>query len=556
MAQGSYNPRNSNLNYDGAASQNRGFYNKILRKASSFGMDFTDIARNQNSIGINEDPQMVGGGMYDFMSSRAVQEIMSKKSIAALDMSIGEKLRILREYSIKDEIRDMIVTVADEAIVYDEGKKFCKPSQLPSRYSKDIVDKYTEAFNKIYYAHRFNDGITAWNYFKKFLIDGYLAFEIIYDSKGKNVIGFAPIQPDSIVPGFEETTQTTIWIQYPDNPQVRRILLDSQIIYISYNYGDDFGMTSYLEGLIRPYNQLKLIEQAMIMYNLIHARVYQKYTIPVADMPEKKAKQEVAKLIANYSESLTFNDEDGSVTENGQKQLNYNKQIWFPEGTNGKPDMELISPEGHKLTENDMLTWFYNALKRASKIPFSRFDKDNGGGNVFSDASEMTRDENMFSNFISRLRMVFKEIITKPLKIQMYLEFPELADDLEFINSLGVDFNSNELFEEWKRINNDSKRVSELNELLSIEYQGDPNRPTYFHPEYLIRKKLKLTEEEIAENESYWAKQPERAGEPTEGGGGGEDEFGGLDAGGEDIGGGGEEPPTAEADTATEDFEI
>ena len=57
----------------------------------------------------------------------------------------------------------------------------------------------------------------------------------------------------------------------------------------------------------------------------------------------------------------------------------------------GTPNMELVSPEGHNSNESDILTWFYNALKRASKIPFQRFEKENGGGNIFTDAAEMTR---------------------------------------------------------------------------------------------------------------------------------------------------------------------
>jgi hypothetical protein len=73
--------------------------------------------------------------------------------------------------------------------------------------------------------------------------------------------------------------------------------------------------------------------------------------------------------------------------------------------------MELVSPEGHNLNESDMLTWFYNSLKRASRIPFQRFERENGGGNMFSDASEMTRDEVKFGNFVNRLRANFRGII-------------------------------------------------------------------------------------------------------------------------------------------------
>ena len=165
--------------------------------------------------------------------------------------------------------------------------------------------------------------------------------------------------------------------------------------------------------------------------------------------------------------------------------------------------MELVSPEGHNLNESDMLTWFFNALKRATKIPFSRFEKENGGGNVFQDASEMTRDEIKFSNFINRIRSNFKELIIKPLKLQMCMEFPELKDDEIFLNQVDINFNSNQIFEEWKKLANMEKRAQILSTLLGIQTADE--KP-YFHIEYLIDKVMKLTPEEKEENKAYWIK--------------------------------------------------
>ena len=210
------------------------------------------------------------------------------------------------------------------------------------------------------------------------------------------------------------------------------------------------------------------------------------------------------------------------MTINGAKHLPYNKQIWFPEGDAGTPAMELVSPEGHNLNENDMLTWFYNALKRASKIPFQRFDKENGGGNLFSDASEMTRDEIKFYNFISRLRANFKEIIVKPLKLQMLIEFPELKDDEIIMNQMDISFNSNQVFEEWKKLNNLSKKAEIFGTLVGIMNGDKP----YFHVEYLIDNVFKLTAEEKSENQKYFTKDaaaaaagaaPGAEGAPAEG---------------------------------------
>jgi hypothetical protein len=90
-------------------------------------------------IGINEDPYAAkGNSMYDFFSQRAVASILNRKSIPYLDKAYGDKRRILREYSIKDEIRDLS-TIADECIVYNDDSDFCTPKALPNKYYKKYM---------------------------------------------------------------------------------------------------------------------------------------------------------------------------------------------------------------------------------------------------------------------------------------------------------------------------------------------------------------------------------------------------------------------------------
>ena len=165
--------------------------------------------------------------------------------------------------------------------------------------------------------------------------------------------------------------------------------------------------------------------------------------------------------------------------------------------------MEIVKQDGHDLNDETMLSWFYKALKRASKIPLQRFESDNGGGNLFSDASEMTRDEIKFHNLIRRLRANFKEIIVKPLKLQLLIEFPELKDDDIFKNQIDISFYSNQLFEEWKKINNLAKKAEIVSTLLSINRTED--KP-YFHIEWIMDNVFKLSVEDKTENERYWAK--------------------------------------------------
>lgn len=532
--------------------ENKGLFSRILRNLSSYGMNFDDmIVRNQVGIGINEDPYAAkGNSMYDFFSSRAVASVLNRKSIPYLDKAYADKRRILREYSVKDEIRDFISTIADECIVYNDEKDFCSPTALPTSYSQEVQEKYQEYFEKIYNKFGFADNITAWNMMKDFLIDGYLALEIIYDDKKKNIIGFNRIRPETVVPAYEPAIGH-LWIQFPEDPQLRRIFLDSQLVYISYSTQNEFSETSYIEGLIKPYNQLKILQQTRIMFNIINATVYQKFTIPIKGMSRQRAEEQIGQLIHDYSEEVEWDESLGTMTINGSKHLPYNKQVWFPEGDGGTPNMELVSPQGHNLNDDSMLDWFFKALKRASKIPMSRFEGENGGGNLITDAGEMTRDEIKFHNFISRLRANFKELIVKPLRLQMLIEFPELTEDEFFTNGVDITFFSNQVFEEWKKLNNLEKKAGIVGTMLGVMNGEKP----YFHIEWIMDNIFKLTPEEKAENQKYWDKDAMNAaanatgepGMPSEGGGGGGmPEMGGEAPEGGGMPEGGEAPAPAQ----------
>ena len=549
----SYNPlNNQNQNQTNISSsvENKGLFNRLLRNLSNFGMQYDDmILRNTVGVGINEDPySQKNNSMYDFFSQKAVASVLNKKSIPYLDRSYADKRRILREYSIKDEIRDFISSVADEAIIYGTDKDFCSPEPLSNDYPQDVRDKYQEYFEVIYNKFGFNDNITAWNMMRDYLIDGYVAIEIVWDDKKKNIIYFNRLRPETLVPAYEPAIGN-LWIQFPEDPQLRRIFLDSQIVFISYSTQNDFAETSYVEGLIKPYNQLKILEQTKIMFNIINATIYQKFTIPIKGLPRQRAEEQIGQLIADYSEEIEWDDSLGTVTINGKKHLPYNKQIWFPEGDAGTPAMELVSPEGHNLNEDNMLTWFFNVLKRASKIPFQRFDKESGGGTVFDDAASMTRDEVKFNNFVNRLRANYKELIVKPLRLQMCMEFPELKDDEIFLNQVDIIFVSNQLFEEWKQLGNLEKRSGILGTLLGIQTaDGKP----YFHIDYLIDKIMKLSQEEKEENKAYWIKAAQGGGAAAGGEGGAEGgaEAGGMEAGG--MEGGAQAAPEGGAQAAPE----
>jgi len=544
MASYNYNSNREGqgMGFVNSAVENKGLFSRILRNLSNYGMNYDDmIVRNQVGIGINEDPYAAkGNSMYDFFSQRAVASVLSRKSIPYLDKAYADKRRILREYSIKDEIRDMVSMVADECIVYNDDRDFCSPRPISNEYSQEIQDKYQEYFEKIYSKYGFSDSITAWNMMKDFLIDGFVAVEIIYDDKKKNIIGFNRIRPETIGPAYEPNVGH-LWIQFPEDPQLRRIFLDSQIVFVSYSTQNDYSETSYVEGLIKPYNQLKILEQTRIMFNVINATIYQEFKVPIKGLSRQRAEEQIGQLIHDYSEEVEWDDTLGTLTLNGSKHLPYNKQIWFPEGDAGSPSMELKSPQGHDLNEESMLKWFHQALKRASKIPIQRFETEGGGGTFIADTAGLTNDEVKFHNFISRLRANFKELIVKPLKLQMLIEFPELKEDEMIMNQMDIVFYSNQIFEEWKKIANLAKRAEAITTLTGIMNGEKP----YFHIEWIMDNVFKLTPEEKAENQKYWAKEAGGAGAAAAAGGaeGGAPAQGGAQMGGEAPAQGGGEAP-------------
>ena len=540
-----YNQPNSMYEF-GKGNVGRSFGNKLLRRLSNFGMDDQEmVVKNSQAVGAFQDTTTLlyepGTNMYDLFTKKVISKILEKKSIAYLDRRYLDKRKILHQYAIKEEIKDYVTRIAEEAINYDDDNYFCSISDIPDTYDQSVRVKFQENFRRIYNAFNFNDGLTAWNYMKNFLIDGFLAFEIVYDDNQKNIIDLNLLDPLTLIVAAEPGTGTVVWIQNPDIPQLRRVLLDANIIYISYSNNLDYDETSYVEGLIKPYNQLKLLEFTKLMYNLNQASIYKKFVIPVNGLTRQQAEQQIAQLMSEYHEDIEWDDRTGVPYINGSTKIPHSKDYWFPTSELGTPEMEIIQPQQADLNEDTVLQWFYKGLKRASKMPFSRLDEDQGGGNFYDDTASITMDEIRFKNFVNRLRTLFKEILVKPLKIQQVLDFPELESDRVFDSYIKLKFNSNDLFEEWKYLNNLSKRA-EIASTLSSNLQDSEGKP-YLSIEWIVRNIMKFTDKDIESNNKF-KMMSGQAGQGAGGGGG--DMGGGMDMGGEagaaQAAGGGAQP--------------
>jgi hypothetical protein len=153
------------------------------------------------------------------------------------------------------------------------------------------------------------------------------------------------------------------------------------------------------------------------------------------------------------------------------------------------------------------------------------------------DAADVNMEEQKFANFIGRIRANFKEIITKPLKLQMCMEFPELRDDENFLNQIDIMFSSNQTIEEWRKIKTFAKKIEAAGTMLGLnKTDGTP----YFHIDWIINNVIKLTKEEIDENNSFWIKAKAGGAAATAGTGG---EIGGAQSGDQSVEMGGQSAP-------------
>ena len=481
-----------------------------LKSLSKLGMKYDDmVIRNSRAVGFTESKlgyTMNPSGsdaddIYYAFAALSMTDTSSKKNISFFDKSYPKKRDELRQFAIQDEIEEILDTVADEAIVYDESNYFCYPT-LRGPVSKSLREDLQDNFNKIYEYFGFQDGLSAWNYFRKWLVDGYLCFEIVYNDEQDQVIGFKELDPVSLFPAVDKDSGKKIWIQYKGGGPKERILWDAQVIYVSYSSANSPSRVSYVERLVRSFNLLRIMEHSRIIWSVTNASYKMKFVIPVGGKSKTRAKQSLSQLMHNYRELVDFDYESGELSTNGKPMMQFHKEYWLPSKDGESPEIDTLSNDGPDLSDVETLKWFADKLKMASKIPFSRFDKDSPA--TYEMAAEgMQRDEIKFAKFINRLRSIFQEIITKPLYLQMVLDNPELQDDFNFKANLSVEYNKDNVFEELKEMELASKRIDFISTMMSslVEQDADMNEIPYFNLSYLIKRYGGFNQEDLRANE-------------------------------------------------------
>lgn len=502
-----YNPTVARIlkNISGLGSFGMEYQDMVIKDSMAIGASEADLRKR---FGYNQDDE-------DFVYSIAAQDTSVRKYIAYFDKQYLFKREFLRKFALNAEIEYILDTLCDEGICYDSKNFFCQPALLNLDLKEDVVKSINKNFRKLSVLHGFTNGLTGWQYFRQLLVDGFLAFEIVYSNDGTEIVGFKELDATSLTPSVEKKpdgTRESIWYQYyGDNVRQRR-LLDAQIIYISYAKANTVSRTSYVERLIRSYNLLKIMEHSRVIWNVMNAQYRIKMTVPIGSKAPQKAKETLGELMAAYKEDIKLDASSGELSINGRPDLQFYKNYLFPQQGGEGTKVETINSTGPNLNIMESVVYFYNNLRKDSKIPYNRFSSrmGAGAGNTFKIAAEgAERDEVRFSKFITRIRSIFQEIITKPLWIQMCLDFPELKNDSAFRSQIGVKFNSDNVFGQSSEIEQLIKSIDFINSMTEIKETINEEEVQYFDQDYLIETYLDISNDDFLLNKSYVDKDKE-----------------------------------------------
>ena len=529
---GNSDNKNTNKNYS--------WFNlsKKIKNIMNFGLNYdAEIANNpllherkRTESNVKED----NVGMMDMFSMLTNNNVGVGNSSLVNYGAIRNNLRLIAE---QDEIENILDIVCDETIINNTATgKFCGISPI-SDMSDEINKDITEIFDDIYSKLGFNSQNIAWEYFRKLMIDGTLAFEIVYDENNK-IKGFIEIDTACLERVVNINTGEVLWnilnvetqddsngtirtriigntmvngyptrmvnggsVNNMQNNGILRTLHDNQIIYLRYSSMTGCKRISYVERLIRSFNVLRTMEATRLIWSVTNCSYKMKFVIPVGQVSTQKGERKLAESCARYKELVNFNWENGEIQTNGKPMMPFFKEYWFPSVNGDQPDISTLDNNGPDVNDTTALDYFRNKLKDASKIPYSRFDKE-GVATYTSSAEGIQRDEIRFYNFITRLRTIYKDLLLKPIYIALCIKHPELDKDMGLRNKLSLVFTDNLAFNrtrEVEAIDKSLQTVGSLQQIADIDAEG--NQIPYFDLDFLVKRFSGIDAVDLLENE-------------------------------------------------------
>ena len=255
---------------------------------------------------------------------------------------------------------------------------------------------------------------------------------------------------------------------------------------------------SYLHKAIKSLNQLRMIEDSLVIYRLSRAPERRIFYIDVGNLPKIKAEQYLRDVMMRYRNKLVYDASTGEIRDD-KKYMAMLEDFWLPRREGGRGTEISTLPGGQNLGEITDIEYFKKKLYRSLNVPPSRMDGE--GGFNLGRSSEILRDELKFTKFVGRLRKRFSNMFNDMLKTQLILKNIITPEDWEVMSEhIQYDFLYDNHFSELKD-------AELLNERLSMVATAEPYIGKYFSQDYVRRKILRQTDEEIIEQDSLIKKE-------------------------------------------------
>jgi hypothetical protein len=437
-------------------------------------------------------------------------------NLEATIKSENDLIRRYREVAQYSDCDSAIDDIVNEAIVSDEEhapvKLLLDGVKLSSPIKKKIEEEFKNVFKLLKFDSRGHDIFRSW------YIDGRLYYQILVDEKNPKdgIVELRQVDPRKIRKikniekqknenGVEVIKKVEEYYIYNDKGitensiQGVRLPLDS-VIYTGSGLVDaNTGlMMSHLHKSIKIVNQLKMMEDALVIYRISRAPERRIFYVDVGNLPKVKAEQYVNDLMNKFRNKIVYDATTGEVRDD-RKHMSMMEDFWMPRREGGKGTEITTLPGGQTLGQIEDIEYFQNKLYQSLNVPSTRLQKTDGFN--LGRSSEITRDEIKFTKFVQRIRKKFAQVFLDALKIQLVLKGVITLDDWdEIAQDIRFDFLRDNHFSEIKEAEIMQGRLNILQTL-------DPFVGKYYSPSYVKKNILKLTDNEIeeidAENEEH-----------------------------------------------------
>jgi Bacteriophage T4-like portal protein (Gp20) len=422
----------------------------------------------------------------------------------------NDLVRRYREVANLPEVDSAIEDIVNEAIVTDQEDYAAKLNLEQVNIPTGIKKKFEQEFQNILDLLDFNE--RGHDIFRQWYVDGRRYTHVLFDKENtKN--GIAEVryidsqkikkirqikksrnpQGIEIISGIDEYYIYNEKGVTENNVTGIKLSLDSVVMTSSGNVDGNTGiMIGYLQKAIKPANQLKMIEDAVVIYRITRAPERRIFYIDTGNLPKHKAEQYVTEMMNKFKNKLVYDAHTGEIADS-KRNVSMMEDFWMPRREGGKGTEITTLAGAQNLSQLDDLDYFKRKLLQSLNVPNSRTKEETGF--TLGQSQTITRDELKFSKFVGKLRLKFSGLFTDLLKIQLISKGVISLSDWEKIkNKIRYDFIQDNHFAEMKKVEINQTKMGLLQ--MADQFSGK-----YYSKKWIMKNVLSMNDDEIDEIE-------------------------------------------------------